>query len=211
MREQIFQICCFTKQLHNTKSGFKGRFFYLYIGFNFLKFIIIVGMQKLKPLSDDAIPQALEKAMRYRLLNDPWQAESICRDILNADPGNQEAVYILILSITDQFEGKHKKSAAQALETVSKLTNEYQSEYCRGLIYERQARAALKRRTPRAGYIAHEHLMRAMHHYENAEKVRPKGNEESILRWNACARYIKQHKLIPPPSEEKGSQPFLDV
>lgn len=168
-------------------------------------------MYKIKPISEDAIPQALEKAMRYRLLNDPWQAESICRDILRTDHDNQEAVYTLILTITDQFEGKHKKSVSQALEMVSKLENPYQAEYCRGLIYERQARSALKRRTPRAGYIAHEHLVRAMHYYEEAEKIRPENNEESILRWNACARYIRQHKLVPPPSEEKGAQPLLDV
>ena len=30
--------------------------------------------------------------MRYRLLNDPEQAESICLDILEVEPGNQEAL-----------------------------------------------------------------------------------------------------------------------
>lgn len=167
-------------------------------------------MPKLKPVSKEAIQPALEKAMRYRLLNEPWQAESICRDILRTDPDNQEAIYTLILAITDQFERSFKTGLNQALEWISKLTDNYQAEYCRGLIYERQARAALKRSTPRAGFIAYGFLERAMHHYENAEKNRPSGNEESILRWNACARFIRQHKLEPPP-EEKGSQPFLDV
>jgi len=168
-------------------------------------------MSKLKSITKEAIPQALEKAMHYRLLNDPWQAESICRDILRADPENQEAIYTLILAITDQFEGKFKKTLSQALDKVSDLTDNYQEEYCRGLIFERQARAALKRHTPRAVYIAYDHLMRAMNHYENAEKIRPDTNEESILRWNACARYIREHNLVPSPSEEKGAQPFLDV
>ncbi|MDR8391290.1 hypothetical protein NC796_09090 [Aliifodinibius sp. S!AR15-10] len=168
-------------------------------------------MAELKPISKKAIPQALEKAMRYRLLNDSWQAESICRDILRTDPENQEAVYTLILAITDQFDKNSKRSLNQALETVSQLTDKYQAAYCRGLIYERQARAALKRQTPRAGYIAYEHLMRAMQNYEDAEKLRPADNEESILRWNACIRFIKQNKLSPSPSEESGAQPFLDV
>jgi hypothetical protein len=48
-------------------------------------------MYELKPLSREAIPAALEKAYRYRLLNEPLEAESICRDILEADPENQEA------------------------------------------------------------------------------------------------------------------------
>ena len=35
-------------------------------------------MFELKPLSREAIPRALEKAERYRLLNEPAEAESIC-------------------------------------------------------------------------------------------------------------------------------------
>lgn len=167
-------------------------------------------MPELKPISKEAIPQALDKAMHYRLLNQPWQAESICRDILRTDPDNQQAVYTLILAITDQFEGKYKTSLNQAQEMVSKLTDNYQTEYCLGLIFERQARAALKRTTPRAGYIAYGHLRSAMQHYQNAEKIRPEANEESILRWNACARFINQHKLKPAP-DDTGAQPFLDV
>jgi hypothetical protein len=37
---------------------------------------------KLKVLRTGAIPAALERAERYRLLNEPTQAESICLDIL---------------------------------------------------------------------------------------------------------------------------------
>ncbi|MDX1618135.1 MAG: hypothetical protein R3224_05080 [Balneolaceae bacterium] len=167
-------------------------------------------MSELKPISEDAIPQALEKATHYRLLNQPWQAESICHDILQTDPDNQKAIYTLVLAITDQFEGKYKTSLKEAQEMVSKLTDDYQREYCMGLVFERQAKAALKRTTPRAGFIAYEYLHRAMRHYGNAEKIRPETNEESILRWNACARFIKQHNLTPAPDDER-SQPFLDV
>jgi hypothetical protein len=35
-------------------------------------------MFKLKPLSAEAIPAALEKATCYRYLNEPAEAESIC-------------------------------------------------------------------------------------------------------------------------------------
>lgn len=167
-------------------------------------------MPELKRLSEKAVPQALEKATHYRLLNQPWQAESICHDILQADPGNQKAIYTLVLAITDQFEGKYKTSLKQAQEKANELNDDYQREYCLGLIFERQAKAALKRSTPRAGYIAYEYLHRSLKHYENAEKLRPNTNEESILRWNACARFIKQHKLKPAPDDQR-SQPFLDV
>ena len=49
------------------------------------------AMFQLKPLSPSAIPAALAKAERYRLLNEPEQAESICEDILAAQPDNRAA------------------------------------------------------------------------------------------------------------------------
>ena len=53
-------------------------------------------MFELKPLSTEAIPAALEKAERYRLLNEPGEAESICLDVLKADPENQQALITLV-------------------------------------------------------------------------------------------------------------------
>jgi hypothetical protein len=166
-------------------------------------------MPEVKPISREGIPNALEKATRYRLLNDPWQAESICRDILRTDPGNQQALMTLILATTDQFQEEHHASLPQALEFVSQLEDEYQAEYCRGLIYERKATAALKRASPRAGYIAYEHLCKAMEHYAVAEKNRPANVEDAILRWNSCARMINRYNLVPSP-DEKEPQPFLE-
>src|SRR6266496_4105649 len=49
-------------------------------------------MSELKRLHKDAIPAALEKAERYRLLNEPGEAESICLDILHVDPENHHTV-----------------------------------------------------------------------------------------------------------------------
>ena len=52
-----------------------------------------------KPISRDAIPAALAKAERYRLLNEPGEAESICLDILQIEPANQEAIVTLLLHL----------------------------------------------------------------------------------------------------------------
>ena len=60
-------------------------------------------MPELKPLSRDAVDAALSKAERYRLLNEPHEAESICLDVLEIDPDNQPAHITLLLSLTDQF------------------------------------------------------------------------------------------------------------
>src|SRR4051812_7969768 len=62
-------------------------------------------MFELKSLTREAVPAALEKAHRYRLLNEPEQAESICHDVLRIDPDNQEALTTLILALTDRFAG----------------------------------------------------------------------------------------------------------
>ena len=60
-------------------------------------------MSELKPISKDSIDAVLEKAVRYRLLNEPSSADSICRDVLDIDPQNQQALVGLILALTDQF------------------------------------------------------------------------------------------------------------
>ena len=168
-------------------------------------------MFTLKPLSKDAIPGAIEKAMRYRLLNEPRQAESICRDILDTDPGNQEALITLILALTDQFEyGKFAATPTQTRQYLPRLTDEYDKAYYAGMICERQAKAALRRQTPHSGFIAYDLFVEAMNWYEKAEKNHPNKNEDAILRWNTCARMIMLYKLHAKPTDE-SVEPFLDM
>ena len=60
-------------------------------------------MFELKPMSPENVEGALLKAERYRLLNEAWEADSICRDILAVDPGNVQAARLLLLATTDRF------------------------------------------------------------------------------------------------------------
>ena len=62
---------------------------------------------KLKPISSEAIPRAVQKAERYRLINQSWAAESICRDILEIDPANQQVLVMFVLALTDQLADDH--------------------------------------------------------------------------------------------------------
>ena len=81
-----------------------------------------------KPISSDAIPAALAKAERYRLLNEPGEAESICLDVLQIEPDNQDALVTLILALTDQFREEttaSRHAAARAGELVPRLADEY--------------------------------------------------------------------------------------
>ena len=167
-------------------------------------------MKHIKPINKEAIPKALTRAKHYRLLNEPWQAESICRDILNVEPENQLALLNLVLAKTDQFGTGKANTYAEAKRACAKLTDEYQRHYYRGIIEERRGKEALNRNTHRVKYIAYEHYRTAMEYFEKAEKIHPAGNEDAILRWNACSRRIKEYSLRAAPDENQ-IQPFLDV
>ncbi len=162
---------------------------------------------ELKPLSSSAIPSALEKAHLYRLLNEPWQAESICEDVLRVDPRNQAALMTLLLAITDQF-GLHI-SPSRARNVLRRIDGEYERAYYAGIIAERSARARIRQGLPRANFKAFEEFSEAMRCYERAEALRPPGNDDAVLRWNTCARTLaSNHELRPEPEETLA--PVLD-
>jgi hypothetical protein len=154
----------------------------------------------LKPISIASIPRALAKAERYRLLNEPEQAESICLDILETEHANQEALVTLILALTDQFGTVGASpSARRASDYLARLTDEYQRNYYGGIIRERQAWAYLRRGMARA--FAFDAFREAMDWFEKAAAIRPDGDDEALLRWNACVRVIRRANLQPRPEE----------
>ena len=153
----------------------------------------------LKPITRGAIPRALEKAERYRLLNEPAQAESICLDILAVDPDNQAAHVMLVLAMTDRFGSNGAPSVHAVREYVSRLDDGYQRDYYDGLIRERDARARLAR--PMGTSSAYEGLRAAMTCYERASASSPVDNNEAILQWNACVPTIREAHLQPRPAE----------
>ena len=154
-------------------------------------------MFQMKPISRDGIPAALEKAERYRLLGEPMLAESICLDILEADPENIKAIVTMLLAITDQFGTSPLVDVDHAHQLLSRLPEEYDRLYYSGLICERQAKAVLIKHNPDNVFIAYEWLIDAMEYYEKAETIRPAGKDDAILRWNTCARLIMRHHLRP--------------
>ena len=154
-------------------------------------------MFQIKPISKESIPVALEKAERYRLLNQPWLAESICQDVLDADPLNRKALVILLLSMTDQFGTNSLVDVNKAKQLLPRLADDYERYYYTGIICERQGKCSLGKSMWDGGHIAYEWLRDAMEYYEKAEAVRPTGNDDAILRWNTCARMIMHHKLQP--------------
>ena len=159
-------------------------------------------MFELRPLSTAAIPAALAKAERYRLLNESGQAESICQDVLAVDPDNQDALAMMILAITDQFRDEGTAShVGRAERLVPGLKDAYTQAYYGAIIFERRARAALD--AGRAS-MAYEWLLGALHGFDRAIGLRPSGNDDAVLRWNACVRAL-QHLPAPAPADRAES------
>ena len=162
-------------------------------------------MFQIKHISKESIPTALEKAERYRLLNEPMLAESICLDILEADPKNSKAIVTMLLAITEQFGTSSSNDLDRAKLLLANFKDEYDLQYYSGLICERQGKAKLAKRMPDGGAVAYEWLRDAMDHYEKAEAIRSPGKDDAILRWNTCARLIMRHNL--KPIDEKYVEP----
>ena len=165
-------------------------------------------MFELKPLSPAAAPAALAKAERYRLLNEPEQCQSICEDVLRADPGNHAASVMLILAITCTFPTT-TQVAARAMELVAALPSGYDRSYYSGLVAERRARALLSHGgMGRRG--ATQWLHQAMTNYERADGPRPPDNDDARLRWNACARVFNAHPDLLAEDDQPNTPIMLE-
>ena len=146
-----------------------------------------------KLISEAGIPAALEKATRYRLLNEPLQAESICRDVLAVDPENQQALITLLLAVTDQFENELAGTFNTAKELLPRIHGGYERAYYEGIINERWGNAQLGKGTQTSigWYRA------AMRSYAKAEELSEPGNDDAVLRWNTCVRIMQRYDFAP--------------
>ena len=164
---------------------------------------------ELKTLHPDAVPRALAKAERYRLLNEPDQAASICRDVLEVDAVNQEALTMLLLALTEQFTDD-PKAFAEAARVAGQLRDDYDRAYYTGIVWERRAIAHLKHDGPILGAQVYDWLREAMSWYERAEAIRPAANDDSLLRWNACARKVMRDHRLAPAADERAEPLLLE-
>ena len=160
-------------------------------------------MAELKRISPNGVARALEKAERYRLLNEPWDAESICQDILEIEPQNQRALVTLLLARTDQFEHGRGVGQTAAHELLPRITDDYQRAYYAGIICERWARARHSHGAPGAAGAVYQWLREAMDWYEKAETLRPVDSDDAVLRWNACARLLARHPELKAEPERR--------
>ena len=143
----------------------------------------------IKHISIAGIAEAVSKAELYRSLNEPEEAESICRDILDIEPQHQLALRLLGLALTDQFTGHGSDRYRETEEIFLQLKDPYERLYYTGILHERRAKAQLKAgQSPRSLFALFDH---ALHSFAEAEKIRPAGNDDAILRWNRCVRLLQ--------------------
>jgi hypothetical protein len=159
---------------------------------------------ELKPISVQSIPEALAKVERYRLLNEPSLAESICLDVLAIVPDHQQALISLLLARTDQFHLNVQAKAAQ--EVLAQIKGDYEQAYYAGIIWERLGNTRIRQLGSGAGASAYHMLREAMDHYEKAMNFAVPGNDDAILRWNTCARVIMQNPDIRPLPETEHTK-----
>jgi len=164
---------------------------------------------QLKPISRDAIPRAIQKAERYRLLNQSWAAESICLDILEIDPDNQQVLVMLVLALTDLHSGVAASGVMRAKDYLARIRDDYQRSYYSGVVAERRGQALFANGGMGSGGMAYESLREAMEWYAKAEAIRPPGNDDAILRWNTCVRVLSGNSHLAPAADT-GYEPVFE-
>jgi hypothetical protein len=158
-------------------------------------------MFALKALSHEGVESALAKAEHYRLLSEPAEAESICLDILEIEPANQRALICYVLAQSDQL-GRDAKAFQSAVSAAAKLNGEYERAYYSGIVWERRAKALHDDKGRGTHHSVYEWMVKALHYFEKAERLRPSGSDDAVLRWNTCVRFLKKHPALVPRAEE---------
>jgi tetratricopeptide (TPR) repeat protein len=161
---------------------------------------------ELKRLPKDSLDAAIAKAAHYRDLNQPEEAESICRDVLDVNPVHQVAWKLLGLALTDKLatpQSPHVGLLEEAVAAFERLDDAYERIYHIGVAWERAAKAHLERGEAHSAVTAFEHALRL---FEKAEGLRP-GFPDPILRWNRCVRLLTSHpslrEAIRAPREDQ--------
>ena len=168
-------------------------------------------MTHLHRLSEEGIPAALEMAHRYRLLNEPEETESICLDILAVEPTHQETLVTLLLALTDKFSTGELQPAFQAAqEVVGKLDSSYCKSYYSGIVFERRAKYHLKQGGPGSGKVAYEWFVQALKAFDAALKSCDPDNQDAVLRWNSCVRFIERYPDIKQDDNDQSGM-LLDT
>lgn len=144
----------------------------------------------LKRLAEKNLGAAVALAKHYRDLNQPEEAESICRDVLDVAPDDQDALQTLGLALTDQLPTRWMALFEEACSIFTRLKGDYERVYYTGIAWERYAKAQLAAGRDHNAIHAYE---TALGHFEKAEELAPKGEPAPVLHYNHCVRALTEH------------------
>jgi len=161
---------------------------------------------ELKRLSPTALEGAIAKAEHYRDLNQPDEAESICRDVLDVDPKHQLALRNLGLALTDRLPRERHHVFDEALATFTRLDSEYERAYYVGIAWERLAKVQLEHGEARNAIASFE---KALDLFEKAGALGPEGAPDPVLRWNRCVRALEAHPEIVAAQRPRAPAGFV--
>jgi tetratricopeptide (TPR) repeat protein len=147
---------------------------------------------ELKRLPQTSLDAAIAKAEHYRDLNQPEEAESICRDVLDVDDKHQKAWKLLGLALTDRLASGQVGLLELAVDAFERLVDPYERVYHLGVAWERAAKAHTERGEAHSAVTAFEH---AMGLFLRAETMRP-DLPDPVLRWNRCVRLLSTHPSL---------------
>ena len=160
---------------------------------------------ELKRLADKNLDAAIGLAVHYRNLNEPEQAESICRDVLAVAPENVDALRTLGLALTDRFPTCWMTLFDEACATFRKLPSEYERTYYQGIAWERYALAQAAGGRCRNAINAFED---AMEHFEKAQHLAAKDDPSPILHYNRCVRAVTTSAELMRESEAEDGPKY---
>src|SRR5437660_6829 len=162
----------------------------------------------------------VERVQEFRKCIECFLCQDVChvlRDhrLFDEFVGPRHMIYaavleMLLLALTDQFDDDLLTAHDEAVQVAARLRDEYERAYYTGIIWERRAKARLRRASPAVFPHVYGWLREAMVWYERAESFRPAGNDDALLRWNACARLIMRDRRLAPAPEDRAEPLLLE-
>jgi tetratricopeptide (TPR) repeat protein len=148
---------------------------------------------QLKPLFARNLDAAVALAKHYRDLNQPEEAESICRDVIAVAPDNAAAWRTLGLALTDRFPTSWMALFDEACAAFAKLPGDYERVYYAGIAWERYAKAQVEAGRAHNAIHAFEEAIRR---FEEAEKLGAEDEPGAILHYNRCVRALTENEVL---------------
>ena len=88
------------------------------------------------------------------------------------------------------------------------LNTDYCKSYYSGLLFERRAKYHFQQGVPGSGKIAYDWFLKAMQAFDKALAGCDPDNQDALLRWNSCARFINRHPEARDDESDHSETPL---